>query len=180
MRIRKSWAVAAAAAMAVASFAVFQNTSQAQGASEGLAFRVGDTIPSINSTDLQGKRVRLTDYKGKVLLIDFWATWCPPCRAEVPGVVKTYKKYNKQGFEILGVSLDRDKAALTKYIRENDMAWRQVYDTEAKGALSSKFKVQFIPTVYLVDGTTGKVLSVNPRGESLEPALVAALKKRAR
>lgn len=176
MRIRNRWTFAAAAFLAAAMLAVAPNPSRAQGP----ALKVGDTIPDLSSTDMQGKRVRLSDYKGKVLLVDFWATWCPPCRAEVPGVVKAYNKYNKQGFEILGISLDQSKDPLNEYTKQQGMKWRQVYDRDSNGALSTRFKVQYIPTVYLVDGTTGKVLATDVRGEKLEPAVAAALKKKGR
>lgn len=136
------------------------------------------TIPAFNGTDLSGKKLSLADYKGKVVLLDFWATWCPPCRAEVPNVVKTYKDHKARGFEVIGISLDKDKGALKSYIKQNGMTWRQVFDGDSQFAIANKFKVEAIPTTYLVDGTTGAIIAENVRGSALPQSVNAALKAR--
>lgn len=136
------------------------------------------TIPAFQGTDLNGKALSLADYKGKVVLLDFWATWCPPCRAEVPNVVKTYKANRSRGFEVVGISLDKDKAALKSYIKANGMSWRQVFDGDKNFAIANRFKVQAIPTTYLVDGSTGAILAEDVRGAELAKSVDSALKAR--
>lgn len=103
-------------------------------------------------TAVDGSQVDLANLHGKVVLIDFWATWCPPCRGEVPNVVAAYKKYHDQGFEIVGISLDQDKDALLAFTKENGMVWPQYFDGQGwDNAISSKFGIHSIPAMWLVD-----------------------------
>jgi thiol-disulfide isomerase/thioredoxin/outer membrane lipoprotein-sorting protein len=133
---------------------------------------------ALTGKDMTGKTVSLANYKGKVLLIDFWASWCGPCVAEMPTVLSNYKKYHGQGFEIIGISLDEDKAALTNFVKEYKMPWRQVFDGKAWQTPNAvRYDVKAIPFTLLI-GRDGKIAAVNPRGEELEPAIKAALAKR--
>jgi thiol-disulfide isomerase/thioredoxin len=114
-------------------------------------------------TALDGSAVDLAKLRGKVVLIDFWATWCPPCRDEIPGIVAAYKKYHGKGFEVVGISLDQDKAALTKYVADNKMPWPQYFDGKGwDNAISSRFGIQSIPAMWLI-GKDGKLATQNGR-----------------
>jgi thiol-disulfide isomerase/thioredoxin len=130
----------------------------------------GDPIP-FEVTDLDGKTLSLEKLKGKVVLIDFWATWCGPCKVEMPNVIKLHKKYNEKGFEIVGISLDRDKAALENYIRTNKMEWPQHFDGAGwQNGVATKYKVRSIPATYLID-RKGKIRYRSLRGTALEEAV---------
>ena len=140
-------------------------------------FAVGDKPLEFREKTLDGKALSLDSYKGKVVLLDFWATWCGPCVAELPTIQECYKKYRAQGFEIVGISLDEDKDALTNFIKAKDMSWPQIFDGKGWEAGDAKtYGVQAIPFTLLI-GKDGKIAAVNPRGEELEPALQAALAK---
>src|SRR5688572_15539552 len=93
-------------------------------------YAVGKMFPDFAETDLDGKPLSIANYKGKVVLIDFWATWCGPCIAELPTVLAAYKKYHSKGFEIIGISLDRPDSLqkLKDFAKEHDMPWPQFYD----------------------------------------------------
>jgi len=126
-------------------------------------------------TAVDGKSVDLATMRGKVVLVDFWATWCPPCRGEVPNVVAAYKKYHDQGFEIVGVSLDKDKDRLLAFTKENGMVWPQYFDGKGwSNDVSSGFGIHSIPAMWLV-GKDGKVITTNAR-EDLAGQVEQALK----
>lgn len=132
---------------------------------------------ALNGSDTTGKKLNLADYKGKVLVLDFWATWCGPCVHEIPTVLETYKKYHDQGLEILGISLDNKKEDLDKFMVKTPLPWAQVLDRElGKEGNANHYGVKAIPFV-LVIGKDGKVAAVNARGDDLEPAIKEALAK---
>jgi thiol-disulfide isomerase/thioredoxin len=119
-------------------------------------------------------------YKGKLVMLDFWATWCPPCRAEIPGLVKTYTKYHDKGFEVLGVSLDQADATekLAKFTKDNNMPWPEIYDGKYwQAAVAQQYFIESIPHPFLVDGDTGKIMADGDalRGEKLPATIEKAL-----
>lgn len=141
----------------------------------GLAF-LGKMVPDFEAKDLDGKPISIETYRGKVLLVDFWATWCGPCIADMPKVKKVYDKYKDKGFDILGISLDTDETKLREYLKKNDIAWRQVYSGEGwNSPVSQKYGIFGIPTVWLID-KDGKLISHNARGK-LDKLVAEALKE---
>ena len=140
---------------------------------EGL--ELGQKFPSFNETGLNGESLSVTAYRGKVTLIDFWATWCPPCRAELPNVTALYRSYHAQGFEIIGVSLDHDRSALANFIQAQGMAWPQYFDGQGwDNELAKKYGVHSIPMTYLLD-RHGIIIGKALRGGELGAALIKAL-----
>jgi thiol-disulfide isomerase/thioredoxin len=112
------------------------------------------------------------------VLVDFWATWCGPCVGELPNVLKTYEKHHADGFDIIGISLDQDKAKLTSFTKEKNMTWRQYFDGQVwQNKLAVKYGVNSIPATYLLDGE-GKIIAKDLRGEALEEAVTRALAKK--
>ena len=148
-------------------------TVQAQGAAR--------SVLAFQAVDIDAKPVSFpSDFKGRVVMLDFWATWCPPCVAEVPGIVTVYKKHHDKGFDILGVSLDKDKSLdrVRAFMKEYGMTWRQIYDGKFWQARIAQFyRIDSIPRAFLVDGDTGAILASGDaiRGANLEPLVAAAL-----
>jgi thiol-disulfide isomerase/thioredoxin len=137
--------------------------------------------PAVQESDLVGKELLLegvttqglplawNTYRGKVVVVDFWATWCGPCKKELPNVIAAYEKHKEQGFEVLGISLDKDMEALTAFLEQNSLPWPTLAgeDTEA---IATKYGVRGIPTLMLVD-REGKVAAVAHRIEQLQPQI---------
>ena len=148
--------------------------AQAEGEKIKQSLVVGKPFPDFEGKNLAGKAFSLKDYKGKVVLIDFWATWCGPCVAELPHVKETYSHYKAKGFDVIGISLDRDRAKLEGFIKDEKMGWTQHFDEG--GVIASKYGVNSIPTTYLIDGE-GKIIASNLRGKRLEEEVKKALAK---
>jgi peroxiredoxin len=129
-----------------------------------------DPIP-FEVKDINGKRLSLDAYKGKVVLLDFWATWCMPCKVEMPNVVRIHKRFNKDGFEIIGISLDSNRDALENFIKTNEMSWPQYFDGKGwQNGLAEQYRVRAIPATYLID-KKGKIRYRSLRGADLESAV---------
>ncbi len=130
--------------------------------SEPIPFTVKDTA---------GKEISLDKFKGKVVLLDFWATWCMPCKVEMPNVIRIHKKLNSKGFEIIGISLDSDRNAFDNYIKSNGIDWPQYFDGKGwQNGVAEKYKVRAIPATYLID-KNGKIRFHSLRGAELEKAV---------
>ena len=143
------------------------------------ALAPGAAFPDFSVTDLNGQPLSVAAHKGHVVLIDFWATWCGPCRAELPNVIATYQKFHAQGFDIIGVSLDSDKDKLTAFLpQQAGMTWPQFFDGQGwSNVLAVKYGVESIPFTVLI-GPDGKIIQTNLRGEALGAAVEAALAKK--
>lgn len=132
--------------------------------------RVGRACPSVVARDILGKEFRLASYQGKYVLIDFWATWCAPCVAELPRLQAAYAKYHDQGLEILGVSLDDTKTAVTDFVKARGIPWRQLHNASAEADLIEAFGVTTIPATFLID-PEGMIVRLELRGPALDKAL---------
>ena len=140
--------------------------------------KVGKPAPAFESLDLRGRPVRLADYRGKYVLLDFWATWCAPCISELPRLQAAYRDYHDAGFEIIGVSLDENKAAVVDFTKARNIPWPQLHNASASADLVELFGVITIPAVYLVD-PDGTIVRLDLRGKTLEETLARLIKRSA-
>lgn len=124
------------------------NLEFSMGPSEARGIPTGEPAPDFTLKNLDGKTVRLTDYRGKVVLIDFWATWCPPCLKELPHIQTIHEKYREQGLVVLAISTDREKSAVPPFLEKNGYTFPVLFDN---GKVQPAYKVESIPVVYLVD-----------------------------
>ncbi|MET4080135.1 peroxiredoxin [Pedobacter sp. UYP30] len=140
------------------------------------AVQVGQPAPAFTINNVEGKPVSLSDFKGKFVLIDFWASWCQPCRQENPNVVKVYNKFKDKNFDILGISLDTDKAAWQNAIKADGLAWHHVSELkDFNGTTVRKYQVDAIPSSFLVN-PEGIIVAKNLRGEQLDAFLTKTIK----
>lgn len=128
---------------------------------------VGQTAPDFESIDPNGKPIKLSDFRGKYTLLDFWASWCAPCRQENPNIVKQHERFKDKGFTVFGVSLDDSRSAWLKGIKDDNLNWPQVSDLQRWNSEPAQlYKINAIPASFII-GPDGKILAKNLRGKAL-------------
>jgi peroxiredoxin len=142
---------------------------------EARGIQVGATAPEIVLPTSGGKEVTLSSFRGKYVLVDFWASWCGPCRGENPNVVAAFNKYKDKNFTILGVSLDNDKDKWESAIKKDNLTWTHISDLKGWESIAARdYQVQSIPANFLVD-PQGKIVARDLRGEMLAEKLAEVL-----
>jgi peroxiredoxin len=135
------------------------------------AVQPGMTAPEFTLNDTAGKPVTLNSFRGKVLLVDFWASWCGPCRHENPNVVKAFNEFKDKGFDVLGVSLDDDKGKWIEAIKKDKLTWTHVSDLKGwQNEVSGLYGVMSIPSNFLIN-SDGKIIATDLRGDDLRAKL---------
>ena len=128
----------------------------------------------LSGTTSEGAKFDIAQYKGKIVLVDFWATWCGPCRASMPELKELYEKYHSHGLEIVGVDLDQTLSDLSDFLDKEKLPWLNVIGEEKDGQmqfpLAEKYQIQAIPSTFLV-GKDGKIVAFDLRGEELAKAV---------
>lgn len=141
-------------------------------------FKVGNEAPGFAIKGMDGKEIELKNYAGKYVLLDFWASWCGPCRREMPNVVKLYKECKGKNFEIIGISLDQKEADWKKAVKDLGMTWPQACDFLVwQSPVSRKYNLSAVPYTVLIN-PEGKVEAIDLRGEELVKTVKALLKKK--
>ena len=156
------------------SFTTINNDKKPLSNQETTGLNIGNTAPELDFKDPNGKNIKLSSLRGNVVLIDFWASWCGPCRRENPNIVSLYQKYSKskfkdaKGFKIYSVSLDKSKEAWVKAIEQDKLSWDEhVSDLKGWGSQGAGiYGVRGIPSNYLIDAN-GKIIAKNLRGLAL-------------
>jgi thiol-disulfide isomerase/thioredoxin len=139
------------------------------------SLKPGVAFPNFSETDFAGQPLSLAGLKGKVVLVDFWATWCRPCVADLPNVAAAYEKYHDKGLEVVGISLDESKEALTKFLAAKKCAWPQFFDGKGwDNKLGQQYGIRSIPATYLLD-KDGKIIAKDLHGEELTQAIAKAI-----
>jgi peroxiredoxin len=137
---------------------------------------IGSTAPDFSLKDARGQKVSLSSFRGKYVLVDFWASWCGPCRAENPNVVRAFNRYKGKNFTVLGVSLDNSREKWLDAVRQDGLDWTQVSDLGGWGSSAAAlYHVSSIPSNFLID-PSGRIVAKNLRGEELEQTLASILK----
>ncbi len=139
------------------------------------ALATGAPPPDFTVTDMTGAEVTLSKLKGSVVLLDFWATWCPPCRDEVPRLISIQERFGSRKFVLISVSLDRDPQAARRFVAEKRMEWVHVVDSQAARELAEKYGVRYIPSTFVID-RQGKLAAAQLRGDALAEKIAALLR----
>jgi peroxiredoxin len=146
-----------------------------QGIADSKVGAVGSDAIEFTQNDTTGKPVSLNSFRGKYVLVDFWASWCKPCRMENPNVVTAYNKFKDKNFTVLGVSLDRARESWIQAIKDDGLSWTQVSDLKYwSNEVARKYKIESIPQNFLID-PKGKIVGKNLRGQDLEAKLCELL-----
>ena len=139
------------------------------------ATQIGNKAPDFNLSTIDGKSVNLESFKGKFVIIDFWASWCKPCREESPNMVRLYEKYHSKGLEIIGISLDSEKEKWQAAIQRDHLIWNHVSELQGwKGQVSKQYNISQIPFTYLLD-KSGKIMAKGLRAPELDAILARTI-----
>jgi thiol-disulfide isomerase/thioredoxin len=136
---------------------------------------IGEIPPGFTAKDIAGQTVTLSALKGKVVLLDFWATWCPPCRVEVPNLIAIQREFGGKDFVLISVSLDRDLQAARTFVRDKEMDWVHIIDWEAGREIAEKYGVTYIPSTFVIN-RKGQVAASQLRGNELKEKIAELLK----
>ena len=138
---------------------------------------MGDQAPEFAGTTIDDQEIKLSDLRGKVVLVDFWATWCGPCVAEMPNIRRVHEKYAEDGdFVVIGISLDKEGKVVQKFVKKKKIPWQQIVaGPAAENPFAQKYHVEGIPATFLIDGQ-GKVVAKDLRGRALRKEVRKALK----
>lgn len=161
-------------------------SAQIQGSNDGLAYSkylekishlmIGGTLSDFTSKTSEGKVIKLSDLRGKYVLVDFWASWCIPCRGEFPHLKKAYKRFKDKDFEILGYSIDHDKSLWISALENDDVPWINASNLLGpEDPIARDYQIYGVPSNFLID-PNGKVIAINLRGELLESTLEKFIK----
>ncbi|WEK17575.1 MAG: TlpA disulfide reductase family protein [Candidatus Pedobacter colombiensis] len=138
--------------------------------------QIGQPAPEFTINGIDGKPIKLSDFKGKYVMLDFWASWCTPCRQENPNVVKAYNTYKDKNFTILGISLDKDATAWKSAVAADKLTWAQASDLkDFESPTAMLYAIEAIPSSYIID-PSGKIIAKNLRGEELDAFLSKTLR----